>query len=431
MRNQIPWVALPAAAAAKIREAVSSSGGIRLRDGSRNLMYVPDQIEVTKDVWLPAAPASEFKALLYGDGRVSGQWKRLPGSKINLIHLDTLQRGSDLVLTYAAFKELVPDLRDPGAKVGLLITYDPEITEEWRSVGASELAAWLVTRGGVQPIPLAIEPEWGLSQIADKWPLAAMQRATVGIVGLGSIGGAAAEALAGYGVGTLHFMDPDRFLWHNMVRHVLAHDSVGLFKVDAMKHHLRTKWPDAAVEAHVLDVVADAHLARPLFRDLDLILCAADGIAPRRVVSHLARRAKRPAVLACVLDDGAVGEVVRLRPAPRYGCLLCLRAHLRQQGSIDVEAAQELEYGTGHIHRPMTAVGPDLQLMGQLAAKAVVATLLESQHGDHTQRLPGDLATIGLRPPGDMASPFDLAHPLEINWYELPSPRPDCPTCNP
>ena len=175
-------------------------------------------------------------------------------------------------------------------------------------------------------MPLAVEPKTlGLSQLDGRWPVADLQRASVAVVGVGSIGGAAVQALAQYGIGTVALVDPDRFLWHNMVRHVLGHDAVGRYKVDAMKTVLERRWPNTVADTYRLDVVEDAHMMRSLFAEVDLVLCAADGIAPRRVVSHLARRAGTPAILACVLDDGAVAEVIRLRPGPRYGCLLCLR----------------------------------------------------------------------------------------------------------
>ena len=96
---------------------------------------------------------------------------------------------------------------------------------------------------------------------------------------------------------------------------------------------------------------------------------------------------------------------------------------------MDAEADQELDYGTGQVHQPMTAVPPDLQSVGILAAKAVVATLLESLHGDHTQRLPGEHAVIGLQPAGDLAAPFDISTAGEIRWASIPPPRHSCPTC--
>ncbi|MFI6675232.1 ThiF family adenylyltransferase [Kribbella sp. NPDC050470] len=249
------------------------------------------------------------------------------------------------------------------------------------------------------------------------------------IVGCGSIGAVAAQALAAYGIGRIELVDPDRYLWHNVVRHVLPPEHVGWRKAGALSTYLTERWPLTRFIPHALDVVDDAHHVRPAIKNVDLVLCAADGIAPRRVVSHLARRANIPAVLACVLDNGSIGEIIRLRPTPRIGCLLCLRRRLAEQGAMDAEADQELDYGTGRVHQAMTAVPTDLHHVGNLAAKIAVATVLETLHGDTTQRLPAEHAIVGLRPTGDLTPPFDLHHAGETRWSDLPPPRPNCPTC--
>ena len=103
--------------------------------------------------------------------------------------------------------------------------------------------------------------------------------------------------------------------------------------------------------------------------------------------------------------DGAFGEIIRLRPWPGRGCLLCQRAHLVSIGTMDPEPALDSGYGTGTTHRPMTAVGSDLALVGQYAAKLTVATLLEGA-GHHDQRIELDSAVIGLR--GELAAPEQL-----------------------
>ncbi|MBX4378749.1 ThiF family adenylyltransferase, partial [Mycobacterium tuberculosis] len=75
------------------------------------------------------------------------------------------------------------------------------------------------------------------------WPLERLRANSVMLVGCGSLGSTAAEALAGYGVGRVELVDPDRFLWHNMLRHTLGPESVGRYKVSALKSHLNAGWP--------------------------------------------------------------------------------------------------------------------------------------------------------------------------------------------
>lgn len=429
MTIEYPFVVLPADAMHRIAQADASQGIASINYLASDEMYVVAVVG-TNDMRVQV-DRTGYQRLNAPGALIDGQWIKVDNN-VNTAHLDIRRRGLGVSISFAGFKELVPAVKDPGAGQGFLITYDPNVPEQHANLGVKEFAAWLVARDAVTPFEIALEPETlGLAQLDPKWPVDDLLGMRIAVIGVGSVGGAAADALAAYGVGTLDLIDPDRFLWHNIVRHVLGPESVGRYKVDAMAERVAHRWPDTNINPYALDVVHDAHLMRDLFNDVDLIICAADGVAPRRVVSHLARRANKPAVLACVLDDGAIGELIRLTPAPRYGCLLCLRAHLQTTGAIDVEVAQELDYGTGHVHRPMTAVGSDLHLVGQLAAKAAVATLLETQFGDHTQRLPANIATISLRSPGDMAPPFDLNRALQINWSDLPAPRTTCATCGP
>lgn len=423
-------VLLPRDAADRIDKFDTNAGVLGLQHHLSEDLYVVTAVG-TREIRTPV-DRDGYDVLQWSGRDASGQWLKLPGSDINLGYYDCLRKGAGVGYDFEGFRALVPGVIDPGTGASLVVTYVPDQSRDLLELGVPEFAAWYVSRDGVQPYDISTEQKTiGLQQLTDYWPLEELASARVAVVGVGSIGGATVEALAAYGVGTIHLIDPDRFLWHNMVRHVLGRESVGRYKVDALKKRVNDRWPGANVINHQQDVVDDAHYMRALFTDIDIVICAADGISPRRVVSHLARRAGIPSILACVLDDGAVGEVVRLKPAPKCGCLLCLRAHLQTQGVMDVEAAQELDYGTGQSHRPMTAVGPDLHLVGALAAKTAVATILEAQHGDHTQRLPGNLAVVGLRPAGDLAAPFDLSRSIDIHWTDVPPPRTDCPTCSP
>ena len=424
-----PYIVLTREGATKIAGANSTSGSLALRHVPSEDLYVVNVVEITKGSRIGIRIPREYTVLNWGDALFAGQWMRATNRDVNIRHFSLLHRPG-VGLDFSSFRQIVGDVSDPGENTGLLITHDPGLNSEELDAGVNEFAGWLIQRNWVQPLRIEVEPHvMGVKQLEGAWPIKELASNSIMIVGCGSIGSVAAEALAGYGIGRVELVDPDRFLWHNILRHVLGTESVGSYKVSALKSHLARRWPAQHVGAHRIDVVHETHYVRPLVDTVDLILCAADGIAPRRVVSHLARRAGKPAVLACVLANSAIGEVLRLRPTPRFGCLLCFRRHLTERGAMDAEADQELAYGTGRVHQPMTAVPPDLRYVGTLAAKTAVATLLESVHGDHTQRLPGEHATLGLRPTGDLAAPFDLREAGEIRWASIPPPRTTCPTC--
>jgi molybdopterin/thiamine biosynthesis adenylyltransferase len=321
------------------------------------------------------------------------------------------------------FRNLIIDgWRQPSADAALpVITHVRDAEQEW--------AAWSVSRDGAVPAMITVlqAPDSDpLASLSPAWPLYDMRAASVAVIGAGSIGSAAAHALAMYGTGRITLVDDDRLLWHNLSRHQGSRADIGRYKVDALADAMAVRWPGTTTERLRLNVITNADQMRPLFDRCQVILCAADGVSPRRVVSHLARRAGRTAILACVLLDGAVGEVMRLRPWPGHGCLLCQRQQLIAQGSIDPEPALDLGYGTGDRHRPMTAVGSDLVMVGQLAAKLAVSTILEAA-GHYDQLIREDYALIGLRR-DDAAAPFDV-DPGQVRWLHAAPQQVGCPTC--
>jgi molybdopterin/thiamine biosynthesis adenylyltransferase len=296
---------------------------------------------------------------------------------------------------------------------------------------ALPFAAWVLSpdRNAAEMVPIMFVLEIGnpLALLSGPWPLTDLEDKAVAIIGIGSIGSAAAEALAGYGVRRLFLIDDERLSEHNFARHRVPESHLGRYKATAMADVLIQRDPQMRPEALVLNVIYDADQIRPVINEADVVLVATDGVDSRRAANHLTRRASKPVVLACVLEDGAYGEILRIRP-PRTGCLLCARQKLLDDGGLDPEPSLDRGYGTGTRHLPMTAVGSDLALVGQFAAKAAVSTLLE-ELGFSDQRLPGGQAIIGLRPKPNMEAPFDIERALEVRWHDLPPPRVDCATC--
>lgn len=370
--------------------------------------------------------------------------KRAPGSKqgywhrahpdLHLLWQQTAARGG--LLKKRALDELLDQpLAHPGAGLFYLVTFAPLAPN-----GADEdpavlpptppdFVAWAVSADNAHPLSLDLEPEHlGPACLAPQWPADDLASAHVVLVGAGSIGSAAARELAQYGVGRLSLVDPDRLAWHNLVRHTLPTRHVGRHKVEALAEELTSRWPHLRADNYALDVVSSTDLFRPLVDDADLVLCAADGVAARRVVSHIARLARKDAVLACVLMDGELGEVLRLRAQRREGCLLCRRAAQVESGAVAAEAGLDLGYGTGHQHRPMTAVGSDLHLVAGLAAKVSAATLLEARgHGGH--QIAGEQGVLRLRGGLPHPAPFHAASTGDLVWSPADPPRPACPTC--
>jgi molybdopterin/thiamine biosynthesis adenylyltransferase len=336
---------------------------------------------------------------------------------------DHLLRRPPLSLPTATVRVLVPS----GWRMPPVDQSMPLLAWSRDDEGRSRWSMWWVSRSEAVPGPIEVLADVSpLSDLGDAWPVDQLRTTRVVVVGLGSIGSVVAESLADYAVGHLDFVDPDHLLRHNLVRHRLGHQDLGRFKVNGMAERLMDRHGDLEIGKWPRDVILDADVMRPLFAEADLIVCATDGVSSRRVVNHISRRADVPAVFACVLEHGALGEVVRIRS--ETGCLMCYRQTLEESGSLDPEPDLDRGYGTGTTHLPMTAVGGDLSTVGCLAAKIAVGTLLE-RGGHWEQRLPGDALTIGLRPVPGRAAPFDIEEAAGVRWHAIGPPRADCFTC--
>lgn len=350
-----------------------------------------------------------------------GFWYRAGSADLHQAWRALAARG--VGITTDAFRAQVKGWAFPGEVGYPALTFTTDETTD-----QPEWCAWQVTKEGVLTLDVEVVREEAdmFSGLGDAWPLDTLEQARVLIIGLGSIGSAAAEALQEYGIRRLALLDPDRLWGRNLARHRLTERDIGRFKVNAMVELLRARDHDALIAPLTMDVVEHADDARGMLTEMDIVLVCSDGVESRQVANHLVCWADKPAIFACVLVDGGVGEILRVRPRASK-CLLCFRQYLIDMESLDPEPGLDLPYGTGTRHLPMAAVGGDLDLVGKVAAKAAVATLLEKAgHWEH--RLPGDHAVIGLRSSLGLTEPFNPPNG-GIEWHETGAPAPDCVSC--
>ena len=416
---------LPVGIAEGIRTCGASWGTLDLRfDRAEDLLVVagyskadrlklPASMDWLRQHYSAHAPVTESSGIWYrADAELHAMW------------LEAYRRSGGLEIDY--FREHVTGWRIPPADGGFFV-----ITVVTTDRGERHFAGWVVSRDGASPFPVDVvaEDDDLFGPLGDAWPRGALADKLVTLIGAGSIGSSAAEALSAYAVRQLAIVDPDRLHPHNFARHRTRQSQVGRLKVNALADLLTERDGDLQVERFPLDVIEDADVIRPLFARSSCILVSSDGIASRRAANHLACRARVPVVLACVLEDGRLGEVLRVRPGVT-ACLLCSREQLTAGGRINPEPSLDLGYGEGHRHLAMTAVGGDLDIVGRLAARAVISTLLEDE-GYLSERLPADHGVIGLRPAIDREpeDPFDVERNLQVSWHSLGQPLRDCPSC--
>ena len=79
--------------------------------------------------------------------------------------------------------------------------------------------------------------------------VARLRSARVAVFGIGGVGGYAVEALARAGVGSFTLVDSDVVSISNINRQIIAtHETVGMYKTEAMRDRIRSINPDATVE---------------------------------------------------------------------------------------------------------------------------------------------------------------------------------------
>lgn len=411
---------------------VNHEAAARLRSGHRHgeltLRYCP--VTETAAVIAVGVASTSFPTPMDERGHFlssaptrGGLWTRATA----LLHQLGYAAGArGVVLTRDGFAaEIEAQLPSAGGSY-IVITHAPDAIAP-----VPDLCAWAVSPYDVAPLDIDVQPPpdlGGIAALTPYWPVKVLGAARIAIVGLGSIGSTTAHCLARYGIGHLDLIDPDRLRWHNLIRHTSAARHVGAYKVHALHDELHALRPDTTVRPFTWDIVTDADLLRGLLDTVDMIICCADGVTPRRVVSHLARSASRTAILSCVLDDGSIGEIIRLRPWPDQGCLDCRRRTLEAEHGIEPEPTLDAGYGIGTLHRPMTAVGGDLDIVATLTAGIAISTM-RLRAGHPGQRLPGEQLTIGLQPNAELSPPFDFSRSLDIRWSLATPPAADCPTC--
>lgn len=108
-----------------------------------------------------------------------------------------------------------------------------------------------------------------------------LQRKTVTIVGLGAVGGYAAEGLARAGIGGLRLIDFDTIQTSNINRQILALDnSIGRLKVEVAKERIGLINPKCCVEALPL-FAAEETLDEIFSPPPDILIDAIDSLNPK------------------------------------------------------------------------------------------------------------------------------------------------------
>jgi molybdopterin/thiamine biosynthesis adenylyltransferase len=228
---------------------------------------------------------------------------------------------------------------------------------------------------------------------------AALVHKRVVLVGLGSLGGAVAMALARAGIRRFVLIDPDHVSVENVCRHVVTIDFVGWSKVAALEVMIRGVNPDAEVTP------IEKHLAWDLphlgaGRELEALLGSDDVVVSTCAVGMAERQLNAVAVARGVsaLYGAALGaaehaRVFRVIPGETacYECVLL--AQERDPAAFPRFRAEGLEAGAGaYLHPELPGLAIDVTQIAMLIARLTLQTIarragveigMDDEIGDH------------------------------------------------
>ncbi|NMN03802.1 MULTISPECIES: ThiF family adenylyltransferase [unclassified Novosphingobium] len=314
-----------------------------------------------------------------------------------------------VVATYDFFKTVVSTLKRPDLEslvassqeeFAMLIECDTQISMMSLSSGSGNRAVFdyrtVVLPKDAPRIPAEYER---------------LDRATVAIVGCGSVGSKIAATLARSGIGRFVLVDGDVLLPGNLVRNDLDWRSVGLNKPNAVSERIKTINPSAAVTVHRIllggqESSASTDAALEAIGRSDLIVDATADAQVFNLCAAVARNERKVMVWGEVFAGGVGGLVARLRPdqepvphAARRQILAWCDDH-----GIDVPQGASDQYGLQLYEDlpPLIADDAEVSLIaGHMSRLAIDALVRDASIFPHAAY------AIGLKAEWIFQAPFD------------------------
>lgn len=142
-----------------------------------------------------------------------------------------------------------------------------------------------------------------------------LRRATVVIVGCGSVGAPVALALAQAGVGRLILIDGDILKWANISRHPLGAADIDRPKAKALAERIRRDLPHIAAEPHIADLATILRERPEVLEGADLIVSATGSWAADGELDswHAATGRSTPIVYGWTEAHACAGHAVLVR----------------------------------------------------------------------------------------------------------------------
>ncbi|MCH8065946.1 MAG: ThiF family adenylyltransferase, partial [Chloroflexi bacterium] len=220
--------------------------------------------------------------------------------------------------------------------------------------------------------------------------LAALQRKTASVIGVGALGSHVAVELARSGIGRLCLVDGDILEPANLVRHACTLQDIGLNKAKAVAR--RIGFINTTCEVDVLptnlgglnpgkpeETRTEAAAILSLIQQSDLIVDATADHSTSFLINKIASSLSIPHVHVWGTNGGFGGEVIRVIPG-LTGCFECFS--LQHKNPLALKRPREdkaLVPALGCSDRTFTGTGFDMTSVALLASRISIQTILRDE----------------------------------------------------
>lgn len=168
----------------------------------------------------------------------------------------------------------------------------------------------------------------------------------VAVFGLGGVGGAAAEALARSGVGSMDLIDADTVSLSNINRQIIAlHSTVGMYKTDVMASRIRDIDPDIQVRCYRLFYLPET-CGNFDFSVYDYVVDAVDTVSAKLSIIERAKAAGVPVISSMGTGnkkDPSAFQVADISKTSVCPLARVMRIELRRRGISGVKVVYSKE----------------------------------------------------------------------------------------
>lgn len=267
------------------------------------------------------------------------------------------------------------------------------------------------------------------------------------VVGCGSVGSFMASELIRSGVRRITLVDPDIVEWANLTRTVYTHADLGRLKVEALRDHILSIFPDINVRCFPKSIQEEGQFAWRLsddflsiLKDADLVISAVDLPKATGLINRYGYALDKPVVFVALYKGAKGGEVIVTIPevTPCFHCSTGGVRKVAEDAGLEAVAQKNRDYGTNRLIAEV-ALGSDIHFVCSAAIKIVLSLLARGNTsgslGDFMgKQLDGgcNFLMLGMEPDYFL---FPSTHAAAVGQYAFQSiwaktsTNPDCDVC--